>query len=967
MVQDNIYLVPYADDPLQHLASDLLSDYSDHLPDLTEATVLLSESHTASSFRQILLEQAEQQNQYAILCPQILSLRNWASIQFHKFNQEPYTVCGQHQRELILFDVLTQHSSILGSGSPWNLTDDLLNLFDQLTLNQKTLVTNYDDFESQIATAYGLNPKDFPALGHEATLVHTLWHAWHTQLNAEKLLDKEAAYLLGLSADNSFNKSKLYIAGYHQFALAEQSWLKSLLQKQRCVLYIHGQAASNADNYHPDSPVTELLQTFNIDSLPDSNDPYTQFLNECFDNTNKTFIQRTSEFKHNSADSIKNRLKLLFTKSHEEQAHAVELQVRRWLLDGKQNIGIVTENRRLARRVRALLERADVNVQDYAGWALATTRAAAALERWFECIEEDFAFQPLLDLLKSPFIFSDLDSQEVKHATYRLEHDIIRHENIASNIQRYKRTINSRAQRLHWSSATSSLLISMLNRFDDAAALLNPLLNGRHPALKYIEQLSKSLEQLGMTALLKKDAAGCRVLEMLATLEHSATKYPLQFSWSDFRVWVGRSLEQFVFTPEMSSSAVSLIGLGQSRLQKFDALVIASAEYENFPGKTRQTPFFNNAVRKQLQLTTSHDLLNERFHHFRRLLESAPDIYITANSEDNGDEVPLSPWLEIIHRFYQQSFSASLEDDELKSLLSQPGSHVIRCTDKSLPHKTKQAVTSVPAGLLPKHYSPSSYQQLMDCPYQFFASICLKLVPSEEVQTALSKSDYGERVHRCLEAFHGEVESLPGPFKGILNAQNSEVAIKLLTEISNQVFNRDIKDNFEHRGWLEQWLNILPQYINWQIKRNSKWQVYKTEHRSHIKSENHLELVGRLDRIDESDAGLGIIDYKTGRSAKLGDIELGEAVQLPFYALLAEQDFQKPVSNVCYLNLGQNVRIGTELSDEALETISQQISLRLEKLHSAMKTGQPLTAWGDTKTCEYCNMRRLCRKQAWEI
>lgn len=894
MTRDPITLIPYGDDPLALLAQHLLDDYSQQLPDLTQAVVLLSEAHAVKHLRHHLLQQAEQRNLHALLCPKILNIRDWASTQFSKQQKQKHTVFGQHQRELILFDALTQHKTLLGSGSPWHLTDDLLKLFDQLTSNQKKLPDNYDEFEKEIAKAYGISADDFPALGHEATLVHTLWSAWHSQLNAETdiaTFDNEAAYLLGLNADIQNNQNILYIAGYHQFSIAEQNWLKQLIEKQRCQLYLHGQASllSQAE-YHPDTPVSNLLKVFNIQSSNKIESHYTQFINLCYQHSEQAFIQRANELSKIPNNEIKKRLKLLYCKGHEEQAHAVELQVRRWILDGKSNIGIVTENRRLARRVRALLERADVPLQDLAGWALSTTRAGAVLERWLECIEEDFSHQPFLDLLKSPFIFCELDSQQVKHAAYRLENDIIRHENIAQNLQRYKKSIAFRAEKLQWSSDTSVTLSSMLNSFEAANALLNPLLKGAHDAGDYINALSQSFELLGMTKLLQEDAAGVRIIEMLETLKHSSLQYSLKFNWSDFRTWLGRALEKFVFTPEKSTSPVTLMGLGQSRLQQFDALIIASAEHEHLPGKTNQTPFFNNAVRLQLNLNTTHEMLTERFHHFRRLLETSPEILITANNEENGEDVPLSPWLEIIQRFYQQAYSCSLEDENLKSLIKNPKTFVIRCTEKSLPEKTTQASSSLPKELVPKHFSPSSYQTLMDCPYQFFASRGLNLSANEEVQEALSKSDYGERVHLCLEAFHKKVERLPEPFKDIVTDKNREQAIKTLTEISQQVFARDLDDSFEHSGWLSQWLKLIPEYIDWQIKNANEWQFYDAELKSKVAWQNERELGGRLDRLDKNDNGLSVIDYKTGQSATIAEIEQGEAVQLPFYALLAEAE-----------------------------------------------------------------------------
>lgn len=973
MSRDNIILIPYGDDPLRLLAQHVIEDFSASLPDLTQATILLSEAHAAKRFRQILLQQAEQQGQHALLCPRIFNLRDWAKLQLSKFQKQPQAICGQHQRELILFDALTQHRDLLSSGSPWHLSDDLLKLFDQLTLNQKSLADDYESFEQEVAAAYGLAVEEFPAMGREAKLVYTLWNAWHTQLNAEEVLDSEAAYLLGLNADIENNHNVLYIAGYHQFTLAEQNWLTQLIQKNRCQLYLHGQkiAYKNSETetqpheYHPDTPVSNLLKIFNLQTETIADNNYTQFINTCYQNKSQPFIERAKKLTDIHPDEINKRLKFLFCQGHEQQAHAVELQVRRWLLAGKNNIGIVTENRRLARRVRALLERADVPLQDLAGWALSTTRAGAVIERWLECIEEDFSHLPMLDLLKSPFVFNKIEPAQIKHATYRLEHDIVRQENIARNLQRYKKAIQTREDKLQWSAEVNDTIFEILQTFEAANALLHPLLNGQHNALDFINTLSASLELIGSTPLLEDDAAGSRIIEMLDTLKLSATKYSLNFGWSDFRTWLGRSLEQFVFTPDQSSSPVTLMGLGQSRLQQFDALIIASAEHEHLPGKTTLTPFFNNAVRQQLNLNTSFELLTERFHHFRRLLESAPQILITANDEENGEAVPLSPWLEIIDRLYKQSYAQSLEDIELKKLAARADTFVIRCSDKTLPDKSVQTRPSLPKELVPTTYSPSSYQQLMNCPYQFFAARGLNLSPSEEVQEALSKSDYGERVHRCMEAFHQNIEWLPGPFKETLNLKNRDAAIACLDDIAQQVFARDVEDNFEHSGWLEQWRKLIPEYIDWQISNAAEWQFYQAEHNSKINWINNLQLTGRLDRLDSNNSGLSVIDYKTGQSASLAEIEQGEAVQLPFYAILATAEFNQPVSKVSYLELNSRVKTAAHLANDDLEIISEKISERLSLLAEQMLAGKPLPAWGTDSTCQYCNMDRLCRKQAW--
>ena len=127
----------------------------------------------------------------------------------------------------------------------------------------------------------------------------------------------------------------------------------------------------------------------------------------------------------------------------------------------------MSEDRRLSRRVRALLERANVDIQDMAGWSLATTSAAAVLERWLECIEEDFDYRPMLDLLKSHFFISGMEHEQQLETVYRLENDIILHENISHGIERYRKHLGYRLHRLqHWPDSTYGNSVQILEQLD---------------------------------------------------------------------------------------------------------------------------------------------------------------------------------------------------------------------------------------------------------------------------------------------------------------------------------------------------------------------------------------------------------------------------------------------------------------------------------------------------------------------
>ena len=79
-MQNKLSLIPYGENPLDCLAPQILEDFSASLPDLTQVTVLLSETHAAKNLRRSLLEQATLKGHQAILCPQISNVRDFCAI-----------------------------------------------------------------------------------------------------------------------------------------------------------------------------------------------------------------------------------------------------------------------------------------------------------------------------------------------------------------------------------------------------------------------------------------------------------------------------------------------------------------------------------------------------------------------------------------------------------------------------------------------------------------------------------------------------------------------------------------------------------------------------------------------------------------------------------------------------------------------------------------------------------------------
>jgi len=995
----DLLLIPYGDDPLGSLADHILTRHGGDLPDLTHISVLIPDLQAAPRLHRLLLSEAERQGAGALLGPTITTLDHWLEHTVPLAERVPTS----HARELILVEALMEHPALFGHGNPWALAEDLLALFDELALHRVALPSHLDEFAARLRVAYRLDDRPIAALDGEARLVHTLWQAWHRQLADDGLTDLPTARLRRLAASPGYIETNqhLYLAGYTQLTTGELGWARALLEQGRLTVLIHGQrqASVHGEHYHPDAPVAALLHGLELPMNPRPNagatsplplgeggpkgrvretppgpkaqlaspptEPLTRLLDETFTGTETPMGERARAYgAHHPTSPAMGRLHVLRAPDAEAEASAVDIQVRQWLLDGVEDIGIVTEDRRLARRVRALLERAGVPLEDAAGWALSTTRAASALERWLQCLEEDFDHQPLLDLLKSPFVLPDWDRDTLLAAVFRLEQDIILHENVARGLERYRHHLEFRRHRLPAQFAASGAAITaLLDTVQDAAAPLARYVGaGKHRPGAYIEALRESLDRLGMLDALEYDEAGRRVLEELQLMHSVSPTCALRLSWAEFRAWLGRTLERYNFRPRGRAGRVRLLGIAQTSLLCFDALILAGADRDHLPGNAQRSAFFNDAVRHQLGLPTRRCTLAQRFHHFRRLLEAAPKVLLTVRLEQAGEEVLPSPWLEAIQSFHDLAYGSDLKDKSLAALMLRPEAQVNTADTGELPTPMQRPAPSVPPALLPPSVSASAHQHLIDCPYQFYGLHCLKLAPPEELREALEKADYGERVHRCLEAFHGGVPGRPGPFQEPITPGNRAAAIECLETIAAAEFAHDLEDNFMHRGWFKRWRALIPAYIDWQIAREPEWSVDQVEVRQEAQIGPALTLKGRLDRIDRHGDALAVVDYKTGAIPKQDAVDRGEAVQLPSYALVMEQ----PATRVEYLALdNRGVRGAASLAGEPLIQLRQQVGRRLEQVTEALAEGAPTPAWGDEATCRYCPLRGVCRREAW--
>ena len=952
--------VPAGQNILQYTADYIFKTFADDAPDFSKFIVLLPHAQVTQPFNKTLCESTNDELP-AIIPPWSGTLKAWADIFCHNEHID-YSLINSYARQLLFIEALQQYPNLFKEENQWQVTQALLSLFDELSLNQINIFSSPEEWNKQLQQAYGLNTQHQHLL-NESKLVHTLWFAWQQQLSENKLYDETSDYLSRLANAKTVSKAQHFIClGLSQYTRAERDFIQHLVNNDQCHIIEYG--AVLGDNY-----------------ADDTNNVFTNFVNETFHYTPETseqlsIKQRAKNFRkiHPELDPTDIPFSVYLASNEETQIRAIELHVRLNTLNGKGNIAIISEDRKLSRRLRALLERADIPLQDNAGWSLATTQASTIIERWLECIEENFSAYPLLDCLKSPYINitqqmpgEDADQEKYTKNIYRLEHDVIFHENVSSDIDEYKSALKSRLKRLsQWPANSYDDLINILNHIQQTAKPLLANYSSEKNILlsDFIANLINSLDSLGVLQCYQTDEAGLILLKTLTDLQQSTNYSNPSLSWYDCRIWLGMALESQNFTPPTNKTNVRLMTLEQASYQNFDCVIIAAAEAQHFPGSPKNSPFFNQSVRESLQLPTWKEQRKNRHELFTRTLLSAPEILLTACNEEKGEEKPASPWLELLINFHQLVFLESSDNEELHRLI-QSNTEVSGCDDCRLPAPSNQPSPSLPVSLIPDRISASAYQRIINCPYQYFSADGLKLKPLEELSDELKKSGYGQLIHLILQTFHSGDKNHGKAFDQIITVDNRLEAESYLDNISVKVFLKDVENNVLHRSWLYRWQKHIPSYVNWQIQHQLDWNTCLNEQYFEVKLNDSIEIYGRVDRIDihNKNGTHAIIDYKTGQTARQEDIENGENVQLSSYALLDDE-----ASEVSYLSVdssNQKVETRSSLSGEDLQTNLNENSNRLIQLFKQMNKGAPLNAWGDDTVCRYCNFSGLCRKAEW--
>ncbi len=242
---------------------------------------------------------------------------------------------------------------------------------------------------------------------------------------------------------------------------------------------------------------------------------------------------------------------------------------------------------------------------------------------------------------------------------------------------------------------------------------------------------------------------------------------------------------------------------------------------------------------------------------------------------------------------------------------------------------------------MPPRLSASAMNRFALCPKQFLLDDILRERPKDEPSPILVQAN---AVHHALERFFG----LP------LDERDAENLTTALRSVWPQHRKRDAFANADEEAFygLEA-IEMLRRFagaftLDVEPLAREQWLKGRTK--------SGVEIIGKLDRVDERADGLTITDYKTGQGM-LEPEDLKHEAAVGVYVSLAEASYGRPVSSVRYLYLRHGVDVVWEPEREDVEALKKRVAERIGEIRRATSEGFVATPGG---RCRFCPFALRC-------
>ena len=306
---------------------------------------------------------------------------------------------------------------------------------------------------------------------------------------------------------------------------------------------------------------------------------------------------------------------------------------------------------------------------------------------------------------------------------------------------------------------------------------------------------------------------------------------------------------------------LQVMGMLESRVLDFETVIISSVNEGILPSGKTNNSFIPFDVKIENKLPTYKEKDAVYTYHFYSLLQRAKNVFILYNTEidtlKGGEKSRFITQLEIegIHNIKHQIISPDVPiiEHQLKQI-----------------SKNSQVLKKLQI-LAQKGFSPSSLTNYIRNPLDFYYQKILGIKEFDDVEENIAANTLGSVIHNTLEDFYYPMQ---GCFLTIENLNSFKNKIE--TTVSKHFKKLYAKGDFL-KGKNLIIYEIAQRYIHNfidteidQLKAGNTIKILSIEAEESITLDIHdlnftVKLIGKVDRIDEFNDVIRVIDYKTGK------------------------------------------------------------------------------------------------------
>ena len=314
---------------------------------------------------------------------------------------------------------------------------------------------------------------------------------------------------------------------------------------------------------------------------------------------------------------------------------------------------------------------------------------------------------------------------------------------------------------------------------------------------------------------------------------------------------------------------LQVMGVLETRGLDFDNLIITSFNEGVFPQKSNTNSFIPYNLRRGFDLPTTEHQDSITAYNFYRLIHRAKRIYLMYDSRSEGGQTgEVSRFLQQLHYHYGVKYQRKNISFDIG--FGSPQAIQIEKTPAVMA-KIQQFASReerMPA------LSASSINSYIDCPLQFYLTKVEEVEQADEVKETIEADMFGT-------LFHTVMENLYEPYKGkMMQVSDFETMLKNTLHIDQQIasafstkyFKKKNKAIVQLEGNNLLIATVIRKYILQVLKTDKQYAPFKyinSEDRNQIEysilnGTTKVNIKGFIDRIDEKEGRLRILDYKTG-------------------------------------------------------------------------------------------------------